>query len=203
MYVLLALYLTTNSLVLAFVVGHIESAGHRRCSESSFMSKPFSMSLTSRSRSTIDESRLYMGMKVHIRIVGRKSSEAWLEEGVEMYETRLRPSNVEVETTWHKDNAALVKGVEADRSKNYKVVCLDPQGKQTSSEAFCHNLYEWLEDGGSRLSFIIGGAEGLPSELKYPSFSSNGKQNSPPPLISLSYLTFTHQFGKKLGLTCW
>jgi len=141
---------------------------------------------------------LSMAMKVNIRIVGRKSSEPWLEGGVEMYETRLKPSNLQVETTWHKDNSALIKGVDMDRSKNHCVVCLDPNGLQTTSEVFCDKLYEWLEDGGSRLSFIIGGAEGLPNELKYTSYSSSGKQSQPPPMISLSTLTFTHQFARLL-----
>mmetsp|Transcript_103963 Transcript_103963/g.291213 ORF Transcript_103963/g.291213 Transcript_103963/m.291213 type:complete len:212 (-) Transcript_103963:468-1103(-) len=137
-------------------------------------------------------SSLYMGMKINIRIVGRKSSEPWLEEGCEMYETRLRPSNVEVETTWHKDNPALIKGVEGDQSKGHSIVLLDPLGATKTSERFTEDMYEWLDRGGSRLSFVIGGAEGLPSELKYPA------QGSKPAMISLSALTFTHQFARML-----
>mmetsp|Transcript_23161 Transcript_23161/g.54679 ORF Transcript_23161/g.54679 Transcript_23161/m.54679 type:complete len:223 (+) Transcript_23161:144-812(+) len=145
------------------------------------------------------KSVLYMGMKVNIRIVGRKSSEPWLEDGVDMYETRLRPSNVEVETTWHKDNAALMKGVDMDRNKNHKVICLDPTGVQHTSEKFAEKVYQWLDEGGSRLSFVIGGAEGLPAELKYPSYSSGKKSKDKAPiLISLSVLTFTHQFARLL-----
>ncbi|KAG7372466.1 ribosomal RNA large subunit methyltransferase H [Nitzschia inconspicua] len=136
-----------------------------------------------------------MAMRVNIRIVGRKSSEPWLEEGVQMYESRLKPSNVEVETTWHKDNPALMKGIEQDSQKNHKIVCLDPNGRSTSSEIFCDNLYNWLEEGGSRLSFVIGGAEGLPPELKYPKSST---AQASPPLLSLSALTFTHQFARLL-----
>lgn len=131
-------------------------------------------------------------MKINIRIVGRKSSEPWLEEGCEMYETRLRPSNVEVETTWHKDNPALIKGVEGDQSKGHSIVLLDPLGATKTSERFTEDMYEWLDRGGSRLSFVIGGAEGLPSELKYPA------QGSKPAMISLSALTFTHQFARML-----
>lgn len=135
---------------------------------------------------------LRMGMKVNIRIVGRKSSERWLEEACEMYETRLRPSNVEVETTWHKDNTGLVKGVEGDFSKSHAVVLLDPLGATKTSERFTDDMFEWLDRGGSRLSFVIGGAEGLPSELKYP---SSGPK---PTMISLSAMTFTHQFARML-----
>ena len=129
-------------------------------------------------------------MKVNIRIVGRKSgSEKWIDEACSMYETRLRPSNVEVETTWHKDNPALVKGVETDKSKGHSIVLLDPLGASKTSEKFSDDMYEWLDRGGSRLSFIIGGAEGLPNELKY-----GGK----PDMISLSAMTFTHQFARVL-----
>jgi 23S rRNA (pseudouridine1915-N3)-methyltransferase len=140
----------------------------------------------------LSSSSLFMGMKVNIRIVGRKSSEPWLEEGCAMYETRLLPSNVEVETTWHKDNAALIKGVEGDRSKGHSIVLLDPTGVTKSSDRFADDVYEWLDVGGSRLSFVIGGAEGLPPELKYP------LQGSKPVMISLSALTFTHQFARML-----
>eukprot|EP00980_Cylindrotheca_fusiformis_P016765 scaffold5048_cov121-Cylindrotheca_fusiformis.AAC.16 len=138
-------------------------------------------------------SSIWMGMKVNIRIVGRKSgSEAWLDEACEMYLTRLRPSNVEVETTWHKDNPALAKGVDGDKNKGHTVVLLDPLGSTKTSERFSSDLYDWLDQGGSRLSFVIGGAEGLPNELKYP---SDGKK---PTMISLSSMTFTHQFARLL-----
>ncbi|KAL3942397.1 MAG: hypothetical protein SGBAC_003391 [Bacillariaceae sp.] len=134
-----------------------------------------------------------MGMKVNIRIVGRKSGgETWLEDACEMYLTRLRPSGVEVDTTWHKDNPALIKGVETDASKGNMVVLLDPLGKTKTSEQFSEDLYEWLDRGGSRMSFVIGGAEGLPSELKYP------PTRQKPSMISLSSMTFTHQFARLL-----
>jgi 23S rRNA (pseudouridine1915-N3)-methyltransferase len=134
-------------------------------------------------------SSLSMGMKINIRIVGRKAgSEKWLEAGVAMYETRLRPSTLEVETTWHKDNDALVKGVETDQSKGHSVVLLDPVGKTRTSEQLSDDLYQWLDQGGSRLSLVIGGAEGLPSELK--------ETTPSPQLMSLSALTFTHQFAR-------
>ena len=150
-------------------------------------------SSVNRNHRTRGLSSLRMGMKVNIRIVGRKSgSEQWLDDAFSMYETRLRPSNVEVETTWHKDNQALSKGVETDKSKGHTVVLLDPSGRSMTSEKFSDEMYEWLDRGGSRLSFVIGGAEGLPSELKYP------PQGPKPSMISLSAMTFTHQFARVL-----
>ena len=122
-----------------------------------------------------------------------------------MYESRLLPSNVQLETTWHKDNPSLLKGVEGDQSKGHAIVLLDPVGVTKTSERFAENLYEWLDQGGSRLSFVIGGAEGLPPELKYPDYSNNNNNNQKAPqtttkmtMISLSALTFTHQFARML-----
>ena len=155
-------------------------------------SRPFGYSHRHGTRPGKASTFLCMGMNVNIRIVGRKSSERWLEEGCEMYETRLRPSSVQVETTWHKDNAALIKGVENDETKGHSVVLLDPLGATKTSERFTEDMYEWLDRGGSRLSFVIGGAEGLPPELKFPS------KGGTPTMISLSALTFTHQFARML-----
>ena len=61
-----------------------------------------------------------------------------------------------------------------------------------TSERFSTNLYDWLENGGSRISFVIGGADGLPSTIRF---------SKDPPLqtkISLSSLTFTHQFARTI-----
>lgn len=131
-----------------------------------------------------------MGMQVKIRIVGRKSgSEQWLEDAYNMYATRLQSSPLTVETTWHKNDSDMIKGVEFDLSKNHVVVLLDPKGKQCTSEVFAQHLFDWLDRGGSRLSFVIGGAEGLPSELLQQAKLEN---------ISLSDLTFTHQFARTM-----
>jgi 23S rRNA (pseudouridine1915-N3)-methyltransferase len=133
---------------------------------------------------------LSMGLQIKIRIVGRKNgSEQWLEDAYTMYETRLP---IQVETIWHKNNEDLVKGVNTDREKGHSVVLLDPTGKTVTSERFCDNMYDWLDLGGSRMAFVIGGAEGLPTELKYPATGPAME------LLSLSSLTFTHQFARTL-----
>lgn len=154
-------------------------------------------------------------MEIKIRIVGRKNgSEAWLEDAYSMYDTRLNPSNVDVATYWHKNNPELVKNVMNDVDKGHTVVLLDPTGKQKTSEQFSEDVYRWLDDGRSRLSFVIGGAEGLPPELKYGQDYSNGNKkgkksgsgvgrgggggHSQFQLLSLSTLTFTHQFARTL-----
>lgn len=132
--------------------------------------------------------QLYL-MKVLIRIVGRKPSERWLEEGVNMYQQRLTKV-MELQTEWHKSNSALIQNVEQDLRKEHVVVLLDPsQGKQYKSEDFAEYFYQWMQQGGSRLVFVIGGAEGLPTELL---------DKTDLPKVSLSKLTFTHQMTRLL-----
>jgi 23S rRNA (pseudouridine1915-N3)-methyltransferase len=136
-------------------------------------------------------SNLYMGLQIKIRIVGRKNGgEKWLDQSYSTYETRLKPTNLEVTTHWHKNDEELLKNVETDESKNHKVILLDPLGKMCTSEVFSENMYNWLESGGSRLTFCIGGAEGLPNELRDATSKSD--------MLSLSSLTFTHQFARIL-----
>ena len=129
-----------------------------------------------------------MGLDIKIRMVGRKNGcERWLSDAYDMYETRLQSSNIYVETLWHKNNDELIKAVRLDSSKDHSVVLLDAMGDQMTSEKFSKNLYQYLNSGGSRVAFVIGGADGLPSELKQ-EFRSN--------MISLSTMTFTHQFAR-------
>ena len=164
-----------------------------------------------------------MGLQIKIRMVGREKSgshDQWIQEACQMYTTRLQTANVEIQTEWHKTDAALVKSViggdlsgsgagagAGGNAGGAVVVVLDPRGKMPTSEDFAQDLYDWLEEGGSRLVFCIGGAEGLPPELKsgyvqVPSGSSKGKSKSTKqvqlPLLSLSKLTFTHQFARLL-----
>ena len=156
-------------------------------------------------RKGCSNNRLTMGLEIKIRIVGRRKNsndQQWLEDAYGMYDTRLRSSNIGVETFWHKNDDDLIKGVVGDSNKGHSIVLLDPTGKSCTSEKFSENMYQWLDEGGSRLSFVIGGAEGLPPELKYPSSHMDQKKVQKsllqPNLLSLSSLTFTHQFARTL-----
>ena len=115
-------------------------------------------------------------LKLKILSVG-KSKETWLEDAMQEYAKRLKPY-LSIEWLWAKDNSQLVDWAKKESS----VICLDPAGRLLTSEQFATFIEQAWEKGGSRLTFIIGGAEGLPMELKTHS-----------PLISLSPLTFTHQ----------
>jgi hypothetical protein len=115
----------------------------------------------------LSETALHMGRKITIRIVGRKQgSEDWLEDACDMYLQRLKPTGFEVITEWYKNNEALLKihneqhattTSNHNSNKNIPIVLLDPNGIRCTSESFTDHIYEWLQIGGSRLVFVIGG----------------------------------------------
>lgn len=106
-----------------------------------------------------------------------KVKEPWLELALKEYVKRLR-STLEIEFVWTKDDAQLIRLVE----KEGRVICLDAAGDAMDSEGFSVFLQRELELSGSRVVFVIGGADGLP-----PGFKERY------PLVSLSRLTLTHQ----------
>jgi 23S rRNA (pseudouridine1915-N3)-methyltransferase len=118
---------------------------------------------------------------IKIRIFGvGKTKEAWLETALEEYLKRLKPS-FQIEFHYAKNDVQLLDWLE----KEPKVIALDPAGKSLTSEQFSSFLYEQIEAGGSRLTIIIGGPEGLPQVIRQQA-----------QLLSLSPLTFTHQLAR-------
>lgn len=164
---------------------------------------------------------LSMKLEINIRIVARKNSiesTSFLQESYETYTKRMS-STVDLYTTFHKSNQDLIKGLQSDAKKGYGIICLDEKGDMYTSIEFSEKMYKWLEEHGSRLVFVIGGAEGLPSELKqyqYASYynnqysysdnadtsSSNGGGglilNRSPIFMSLSKMTFTHPWARTI-----
>ena len=146
-------------------------------------------------------------LRVNIHIRGReRGGEKWIEAAYDQYATRLRPQGVDLSTIWHRTDAQLLaavtgKGLDGGSPK----ICLDVLGKERSSPAFSELCYDRLEQGGSRLCFVIGGAEGLPDELR-PRSGGRGGGGSVGALsgggtvehLSLSRLTFTHQMARML-----
>lgn len=115
-------------------------------------------------------------LKLKILSIG-KTKEKWIEDGFDEYVKRLKPF-VTIEYAWAKENSQLIEWVRKEKN----LICLDPNGKLFTSPDFSQFIFQQWEIGGSSLTSIIGGAEGLPQEIK-----SKGT------LISLSPLTFTHQ----------
>ncbi len=120
--------------------------------------------------------------KIKIFSIG-KTKESWLLNALSEYEKRLRPI-MPIEWIFAKNNAHLDLFLE----KQGSFIALTPGAKQLSSEEFTENLYRWLEENSSRLAFVIGGAEGIPSEILQKASCC----------LSLSKLTFTHQIARLL-----
>lgn len=122
-------------------------------------------------------------LKLKILSIG-KTKEKWLIDALNEYIKRLQPF-ASIECIWVKDDAQL----EELCKKESHLICLDPKGVLLTSEEFASFLFKQWEIGGSRLSLVIGGPEGLPSGIRQ-------KSN----LLSLSPLTFTHQMTRLIIL---
>lgn len=116
-------------------------------------------------------------LKIKVYSVG-KTKEVWLQEALGEYERRLK-AILTIEWILAKNDEQLKQFLE----KEENFICLDPQGKHYSSEEFASFIAQAFRQGGSRVNLVIGGAEGLPSEVKARAKS----------LLSLSRMTFTHQ----------
>lgn len=114
--------------------------------------------------------------KIKILSVG-KTKEPWLVQGIDEYVKRLK-NIATFECIWTKNDSQLATLAQKERH----LVSLDPKGETMNSEQFTEFLLQAMETAGSRLTFVIGGAEGIPESIK---------RHSTP--ISLSRLTFTHQ----------
>jgi 23S rRNA (pseudouridine1915-N3)-methyltransferase len=114
--------------------------------------------------------------KLRILSIG-KTKEEWLETAIVEYLKRLL-NTATIEFVLAKNNEQLEMLVKKEKA----VICLDSTGSMMDSPKFSSFLIKQLEANGSRLAFVIGGANGLPKSLKVEY-----------PLISFSPMTFTHQ----------
>lgn len=114
--------------------------------------------------------------KIKIISVG-KTKETWLDAAIEDYCKRLK-AQAAFEFVWTKNDDQLIAAV----TKEPLALCLDPKGVLLDSERFAAEIFQKLQEGGSRLALVIGGPEGLPAMLR-----------NRLSLISLSPLTMTHQ----------
>ena len=141
-------------------------------------------------------------MKIKLYCIG-KLKEQYLKDGINEYLKRISAySNieiVEVADSKVKDNPnssyiEKAKNEEGERVlkllKNDYLVGLDLNKKEQTSEEFATFLQSKLVEGGSSVSFVIGGSYGLSDALK-------NKCNTS---ISLSKLTFLHQMTRLILL---
>jgi 23S rRNA (pseudouridine1915-N3)-methyltransferase len=118
-------------------------------------------------------------VKIEILSVG-KTKEPWLQSALSEYEKRL---SVWAPLSWTfvKNNDELL----SKASQKKHPIALDPNGKEMTSEAFASFLQNELEQSGGRVTFLIGGPEGLPEAIR-----------ARTPLVSLSKMTMTHQIAR-------
>ncbi|MBU0485570.1 MAG: 23S rRNA (pseudouridine(1915)-N(3))-methyltransferase RlmH [Proteobacteria bacterium] len=82
------------------------------------------------------------------------------------------------------EGEAILKHV----SKGSVLVALDLTGQQMSSEGLAKQLAEWQDGGCRKISFVIGGPDGLPANV----VSRADK------ILSLSKMTLTHEMARLL-----
>lgn len=99
-----------------------------------------------------------------------KVKESWLKEALAEYEKRLT-------------GTIAIEWIHKEIIPEAPYICLDPNGKTLTSPSFSKFLYNEWEACGSRLTFVIGGPEGLSQNIL-----SGARQ-----ILSFSSLTFTHQ----------
>ena len=141
-------------------------------------------------------------MRIRLFCIG-KIKEQYLKDGINEYLKRISGySNieiVEVADSKVKDNPnssdiEKAKNEEGERVlkllKNDYLIGLDLNKKEQTSEEFAEFLQNKLVEGGSNISFVIGGSYGLSDALKKRCNTS----------ISLSKLTFLHQMTRLILL---
>ena len=141
-------------------------------------------------------------MKIKIYCIG-KIKEQYLKDGINEYVKRILPYSaieiIEVADSKVKDNPndsdiSRAKNEEGERVlkvlKNDYLIGLDLNKPEFTSEEFAQFINKKFVEGGSNISFVIGGSYGLSDALKARCNSS----------ISLSKLTFLHQMTRLILL---
>ena len=142
-------------------------------------------------------------MKIKIFAIG-KIKETYLKEGINEYLNRIKPycsiEIVEVNDESVSDNPkeaeiSKVKDIEGYRvlkllKPSDYLIGLDLNKKQYTSPEFAKYLENKFVQGGSSISFVIGGSYGLSDTLKARCNDS----------ISLSNMTFLHQMTRLILL---
>ena len=141
-------------------------------------------------------------MKIKLYCIG-KIKEQYLKDGINEYLKRISPySNIEivevidskVKDNPNKADIEKAKNEEGDRVlkliKNDYLIGLDMNKPEFTSEEFASFIEKKMVEGGSSISFVIGGSYGLSDALKNRCNTS----------ISLSKLTFLHQMTRLILL---
>lgn len=142
-------------------------------------------------------------MKIRIYAIG-KIKEQYLKDGINEYIKRLQsyanieiievadskvkdnPNDADIEKAKNEEGKRVLKNIK----NNERLIGLDLNSKEFTSEEFSNFINNELIQGGSLISMVIGGSYGLSDDLKK-------RCNS---RISLSKLTFLHQMTRLILL---
>ena len=135
-------------------------------------------------------------MRINLIAIGKKMPD-WISHGIEHYKKQL-PKNYNFTITALESQNR--KSISAENTKNLEeklildaasgsslLIAFDELGKQQSSKELSKSIEKWQLEGDN-VAMIIGGADGLSSELKQ-------KCNL---IWSLSNLTLTHSMARLL-----
>ena len=135
-------------------------------------------------------------MKINLIAVGKKMPD-WLSHGIEHYKKQL-PKHYNFSITTIESQSR--KSISPENTKNLEeklileaasdsnlLIALDESGKKQTSKELSKSIEKW-QHNGDNVALIIGGADGLSSELKQ-------KCNL---IWSLSDLTLTHSMARLL-----
>ena len=135
-------------------------------------------------------------MRINLIAIGKKMPD-WISHGIEHYKKQLPKNSNFTITALESQNR---KSISAENTKNLEeklildaasgsslLIAFDERGKQQSSKELSKSIEKWQLEGES-VAMIIGGADGLSSELKQ-------KCNL---IWSLSNLTLTHSMARLL-----
>lgn len=141
-------------------------------------------------------------MKIDIICVGN-IKENYLKKGIEEYAKRISayasvniielkeerigqdPSKAEIDRALEAEGQKILKAL----PKTSKVISLCIEGKNLNSEEFANLVEGAMDEGGSRISFVIGSSYGLSQEIKRLGYR-----------VSFSKMTFPHQLMRMILL---
>ena len=110
--------------------------------------------------------------RLSINAIG-KIKKNWIREGINQYKKRMPDLIINESKSFNIDNIPV----------NNIIICLSEEGKSFSSIELTSLL---LNFNNKKISFLIGGADGIPSDIKEKSHF----------LLSLSPLTFPHELAR-------
>ncbi|WP_455210742.1 23S rRNA (pseudouridine(1915)-N(3))-methyltransferase RlmH [Kaarinaea lacus] len=114
-------------------------------------------------------------MRIHLIAVGSRL-DAWVTQGYEEYAKRLvhdcilqlieipalkRGKNADIERITREEGQKLLAAI----PKGARVVALDVQGRQHSTEELAGKLDDWLQNGQD-IALLVGGPEGLSEQCR-------------------------------------